>query len=184
MKLSYEVIVKDRNGKIIARLKSEARSWLKQWNQLIYGGMSNSAQTVTDTGGTGRTQSVSYDLLGAAGVAGDATRGVVVGTGTTGVTISDFRLESQVAHGTGAGQLEHQATQVIYPTVSGSQCYFQLKRILVNHSGGLVSVNEIAIYGDITSSFRACIARDVLAGTVTIPDGGSITVIYSVKAVA
>ena len=59
MKLSYEVIVKDRNGKIIARLKSEARSWLKQWNQLIYGGMSNSAQTVTDTGGTGRTQSVS-----------------------------------------------------------------------------------------------------------------------------
>jgi hypothetical protein len=185
MKLSYEVIARDKQGKIVARLRSEAKSWLKQWSQLIYGGMSGVAQTVTDTGGTGRSQSVTYDLLGVAALVGDATRGVVVGIGTTPVTINDYRLESQIAHGLGAGQLDHQATQIIYPpVVSGSECYFQIKRIFVNGSGGGISVNEIAIYGGITSTYEACIARDVLVGTVDIPDGGSITVIYSVKAVA
>jgi len=63
MNLYYEVIVKDRYGKLLAHLKQPARSWLKQWNQLIYGGMSGVAQSVLDTNGINRTQSVTYDLL-------------------------------------------------------------------------------------------------------------------------
>ena len=184
MRLFYEVIIRNKNDKVIARLKDEARSWLKQWSQLIYGGMSGSAQTVTDTGGTARTQSVTYDLLGVASSAGDASRGVVVGAGVIGVNIEDYRLDAQIPHGTGVGQLSHQATEVIYPPATGaSECSFQLKRIFVNQSGSEVSVNEIGIYGAISSSFKACLARDVLPGTVDIPDGGSITVIYTIKAV-
>ena len=184
MKLFYEVIARNKKGKIIVRLNGEARSWLKQWSQLVYGGMSGTAQTVTDTGGTGRTQSITYDLLNIAAMAGDDTRGVVVGTGTTPVTINDYRLQSQIAHGAGAGQLNHQATEVIYPPVTGAlECSFQLKRIFVNQGGSTVSVNEIGIYGAITSAYEACLARDVLSGTVDIPDGGSITAIYTIKAV-
>ena len=185
MNLSYEVILKDKHGKLLAHLKQPARSWLKQWSQLIYGGMYGVAQSVPDINGVGRTQSVTYDLLNVAGLAGNANLGVVVGSGTDPVTINDYRLQSQVAHGAGAGQLIHQSTEIIYPpSVSGAECYFQVKRIFINGSGGIVSVNEIGVYGAITSSYPACIIRDVLVGTVNIPDGGSMTVIYRVKAVA
>lgn len=185
MNLDYEVILKDKHGKILAHLKQPARSWLKQWSQLIYGGMSGVTQSVPDINGVSRTQSVTYDLLNIAGLAGNANLGVVVGTGVEPVTINDYRLQSQVTHGFGAGQLSHQATEIIYPpSVSGAECYFQVKRIFINGSGGVVSVNEIGVYGAITSSYPACIIRDVLVGTVNIPDGGSMTVIYRVKAVA
>jgi hypothetical protein len=184
MKLYYEVIVKDKDGRLLAHLKQPARSWLKQWSQLIYGGMSGVAQSVLDTNGVSRTQSTTYDLLGIAGPAGNASLGVVAGTGTNPVTINDYRLQSQIVHGVGVGQFNHQATEIIYPPlVSGSECYFQVKRIFINGSGGMVSVNEIGVYGAITSSYPACIIRDVLVGTVNIPDGGSMTVIYRVKAV-
>jgi hypothetical protein len=184
MNLYYEVILRDKQGKVIAHLKSTAKSWLKQWSQLVYGGMSFVAQSVLDTNGVSRTQSITYDLLNIAAPAGNASLGVVAGTGTDPVTINDYRLQSQIVHGVGVGQLNHQATEIIYPPlVSGSECYFLVKRILLNQSGGIVSVNEIGVYGAITSSYPACIIRDVLAGTVNIPDGGSITVIYRVKAV-
>ncbi len=184
MNLYYEVIVKDKDGKLLAHLKQPARSWLKQWSQLIYGGMSGVTQSVLDTNGVSRTQSITYDLLGIVGLAGNASLGVVAGTGTNPVTINDYRLQSQIVHGVGVGQFNHQATEIIYPPlVSGSECYFQVKRIFINGSGGMVSVNEIGVYGAITSSFPACIIRDVLVGTVNIPDGGSMTVIYRVKAV-
>ena len=184
MNLYYEVIVKDKDGRLLAHLKQPARSWLKQWSQLIYGGMSGVAQSVLDTNGVSRTQSATYDLLGIAGLAGNASLGVVAGTGTNPVTINDYRLQSQIVHGVGVGQFNHQATEIIYPpSVSGSECYFQVKRIFINGSGGMVSVNEIGVYGAITSSYQACIIRDVLVGTVNIPDGGSMTVIYRVKAV-
>ena len=184
MNLYYEVILKDKDGKLLAHLKQPARSWLKQWSQLIYGGMSGVTQSVLDTNGVSRAQSVTYDLLNILGLAGNASLGVVAGSGVNPVNISDYRLQSQIAHGVGAGQLAHQATEIIYPpSVSGSECYFQVKRIFVNGSGGTVLVNEIGVYGAITSSYSACIIRDVLVGTVNIPDGGSITVIYRVKAV-
>ncbi len=184
MNLYYEVILKDKDGKLLAHLKQPARSWLKQWSQLIYGGMSGVTLSVLDTNGVSRSQSVTYDLLNILGLAGNASLGVVAGSGVNPVTINDYRLQSQIVHGLGAGQLAHQATEIIYPpSVSGSECYFQVKRIFVNGSGGTVLVNEIGVYGAITSSYSACIIRDVLVGTVNIPDGGSITVIYRVKAV-
>jgi len=185
MNLDYEVILRDKHGRVLAHLKQPARSWLKQWSQLIYGGMAGVAQSVSDINGVARTQSVTYDLLNVAGLAGNASLGVVVGTGMDPAIINDYRLQSQVAHGFGAGQLNHQSTEIIYPpSRSGPECSFQVKRIFINGSGGMVSVNEIGVYGAITSSFSACIIRDVLVGTVNIPDGGSMTVIYRVKAVA
>ncbi|MFQ5826625.1 MAG: hypothetical protein ACE5IA_04625 [Dehalococcoidia bacterium] len=185
MKLSYEVIVKDRHGKVIQHLKSKSKSWLKQWNQMIYGGMAGSAQMVTDITGTDRSQSITYDLLWIGETAGDDTIGVVVGSVATAVTMDDYKLDTQIAHGVGAGQLDHLANDVIHPpSINGPTCYFLLTRVFINSSGGLVVVREIGIYARISSAGNACIARDALTGVVNVPNGGSVTVIYSVKAVA
>lgn len=183
MKLSYEVIVRDKHGRIIHREKGKSRSWLLQYNQMVYGGMSGSAQTVTDITGVGRTQSVTYDLMNIWEIAGDDQRGPVVGSGSTSIAIEDYKLESQISHGTGPGQLDHFATEVIYPSVDGSTCSHKLKKIFHNGSGGTVTVREIGIYCRISSDGNACIARDVLGTDAPVSDGGSITVIYTVRAI-
>ncbi len=183
MNLYYEIIVRDRNGQVINHLKDQARSWLKQWSQLVFGGMSGLAQNVKDTSGVIRTQSVTYDLLSVAGSAGDDSRGIVVGSGASIVNIEDYSLNAQVIHGAGPGQLDHLPTTIIYPEVNGQECRFQIKRIFLNSGDSPVSVREIGIYGAITSSYKACIARDVLSGVVVVPEGGAMTVIYCVKAI-
>ncbi len=185
MKLYYEVTVTDRHGKVIFRESHESRSWLVGYIQLVYGGMSGSGQSVRCTDGVYRTQSTTYDLLLVARSAGYDDRGCVVGSGTTPVTISDYKLHTQIPHSTGPGQLEHYVCVLIYPpSVVGSQCSFQVKRIFHNASGGMVTVREIGVYGSLSNYYDTCIIRDVLGADALVPHGGAITVIYTVKAVA
>ena len=185
MKLYYEVIVTNRYGKVIFRENRESRSWLVAYNQLVYGGMSGSGQSVKCTDGVNRTQSNTYDLLLVARSAGYDDRGCVVGSGTNAVNINDYKLDTQIYHGIGPGQLEHYECTIIYPpSVVGSQCSFQVKRIFHNASWGPVTVREIGVYGSISNYYNACIIRDVLGSGAPIPHGGAITVIYTIRAVA
>jgi len=185
MKLYYEVIVTDKHGQVLFRESREARSWLVAYNQLVYGGMSGSGQLVKCTDGINYTQSTTYDLLLVARSIGHDDRGCVLGSGITPVTINDYKLDTQIYHGMGSGQLEHYECTLIYPpSVVGSQCSFQVKRIFHNASGGPVTVREIGVYGSISNYYDACIIRDVLGAGAAIPHGGAITVIYTVRAVA
>lgn len=185
MKLYYEVIVADRLGKTVLRERRRSRSWVMAYNQLVYGGMSGSAQSVKCTDGVNRAQSLTYDLLLVARPAGYHNRGCVVGNGNTPVAIDDYKLESQITHGTGPNQLEHYECTILYPpSVAGSQCSFRIKRIFHNASGGPVTVREIGVYAGISNPYDACIIRDVLGAGASIPDGGAITVIYTVRAIA
>ena len=185
MNLSYEVIVTDKDGKVIFRESRDSQSWLVGYIQLVYGGMSGSGQSVKCTDGINRTQSTTYDLLLVARGANDDTRGCVVGSGSTAVDINDYKLAAQIHHGTGPGQLEHYSCDILYPpSVVGSQCSFRVKRIFHNASGATVTVREIGIYGSLSNYQDTCICRDVLAGDANIPHGGAVTVIYTVRAIA
>ena len=125
MKLYYEVIVTDRHGQVLFRKSREARSWLVAYNQLVCGGMSSSGQSVKCTDGINHTQSTTYDLLLVARSAGYDDRGCVVGSGITPVAIDDYKLDTQIHHGTGPSQLEHYECTLIYPpSVVGSHCSF------------------------------------------------------------
>jgi hypothetical protein len=185
MKLYYEVIVTDRYGRVVFRESRESRSWLVAYNQLVYGGMSGSGQSVKCTDGVNHTQSTTYDLLLVACPAGYDSRGCVVGSGTTPVTINDYKLDAQIYHGTGPGQLEHYDCTLIYPpAVARPQCSFQGKRIFHNASGGPVTVRDIGVYGSISNYYDACIIRDVLGAGALMRHGGAIAVIYTVRGVA
>ena len=57
-------------------------------------------------------------------------------------------------------------------------------RSFVNGSGGSITVREIGVYCTADpGNLYFCIVRDVLGSPVAVPDGGSITVIYTFKAV-
>ena len=183
-RLSYEVVVRDRYGNVLKRIAAPSRSYVSAWNQSLYVLNRHSGFTITDTDGTGRYISYSSSVLRASAGAGEIDHGIRVGKGTTPVTINDYALEFPCGEGTGFDQFLHQAMATSSPTVAGSDCSFWHRRVIVNNSGSTISgIREIGCYMMIKYSPRYCALgyRDVLPGSVSIPDGGSITVTYTLK---
>ena len=187
--VEYEVIVTDKDGRVIHREKGPSKSYLKAFNQQILIRFSASTQTIKDVGGVDRAIINGFYLMGTAASAGDTNKGIRFGSGNTAVDISDYALETPIAEGTGAGQLSHLACTVTTPpSVDATTSSFPVKRVGVNGTGDNVTVREIGVYVSGRTYvggpyYYMCIVRDVLGSPVTIPDGGAITVIYTFKAV-
>ena len=182
--LSYEVVVRDRHGKILERIATLSRSYVSAWNQCLYVLNRHTSFTITDTGGTGRSISYSSSVLRANAGVGEIDHGIRVGKGTTPITINDYALEALCGEGTGVDQFLHQAMAASSPAVVGSDCSFWIRRVMVNNSGSTISgIREIGCYVMTKYSPRYCALgyRDVLPGSVSVPDGGSITVTYTLK---
>ena len=69
--LSYEVVVRDRYGKVLGRIAAPSRSYVSAWNQCLYVLNRHTSYTITDTGGTGRSISYSSSVLRANAGAGE-----------------------------------------------------------------------------------------------------------------
>ena len=182
--LSYKVVVQDKHGKVLEQIEAPSRSYVRAWNQCLYVLNRHTGFTITDTGGTGRSISYSSSVLRANAGVGEIGYGIRIGKGTTPVTISDYALEIPCGEGTGVDQFLHQAMAASSPTVAGSDCSFWVRRVMVNNSGSTISgIREIGCYVMMKYSPRyyALGYRDVLPGSVSIPDGGSITVTYTLK---
>lgn len=186
--LYYTVTVRDKNGKIVSRERHKSRSFVRQWADFHYWLADFDDRTATDITNTSRTLDRDTGVVSALrmdGVATDDSKGVMVGTGTTAVTISDYALATKIAEGTGSGQLSHGAVTFTAPSVSGSECSFTVTRVFTNGSGATITVKEIGIYVTAQSTTPTVdyylVIRDVLATTQAVPDGGSITVVYTLK---
>ena len=69
--------------------------------------------------------------------------------------------------------------------VVGNVCSFEAERVIVNNSGGAIAVAEVGIYCRALSATiykYFMIARDIVSQSV--PDGGAITVTYTIRVVA
>lgn len=185
--LSYEVVVRDKRGKILKQIAAPSRSYVRAWNQCLYVLNRHTSFTITDTGGTGRSISYSSSVLRANAGVGEIDHGIRVGKGATPVTINDYALEAPCGEGTGIDQFLHQAMSAASPAVVGADCSFWVRRVMVNNNGSTISgIQEIGCYVMMKYSPRyyALGYRDVLPGSVSVPDGGSITVTYTLKVTA
>jgi len=182
--LSYMVEVRDKEGRVIHRVSAPSRSYVEQWNQRICGHAAGAAVPCRDTDGIERNAGNAKEALDMTAGIGTVTRGIRVGKGTTAVAIDDYALGSPLEEGIGLDEFNHQAVTFTVPSVVGSTCSFTVKRIMVNNSGATISgIREIGGYGRIdTATYYAMGFRDVLPGAVTVPDGGSITVTYTIAA--
>jgi len=183
--LSYTVEVRDKEGQIIKCISAPSRSYVEQWNQLINLQASQSTKTVKDTGGTDRACEPDARTLRADGVITQVARGIRVGKGTTAVAIDDYALETPLAEGVGVDQLNHQQMIFSLPAVAAPSCSFTARRTMINNSGATISgINEIGCYHESKNGALWYFLgfRDVLPGPVSVPNGGSITVIYTIAA--
>jgi len=111
-----EVEVRDPDGKTIQKGRHEMRSFLNNFLKTIEAFARGAGVTVTNTAGGSATfypavsgASSSITALNCMAGDDDPSFGIVVGSGTTPVTLTQYALASQIAHGTGAGQLDYNA---------------------------------------------------------------------------
>ena len=186
--LWYSVVVRDRHGKVISRERRRSRSFLKQWNQLMFAQMADvtftGADLLKDIDGVLRNCDPHANNFRMKPM---VATGIICGTGDTAVAIDDYKLELAIANGSGAGQMTWGATTVGEVSLAGSHAQFVVSRTNVNNSGDTITVREIGIYTSAyvsTSQKYMCGVRDVLGAPQDIINGASITVNYTLEVVA
>lgn len=185
--LWYSVAVRDRQGRVVSREQRKSRSMLGNWYRILYAHIAVTSTSLIRTDGIDRGVINFGDNWKFVAAANEDYIGVVIGTGVAPVAIDDYKLESQIMHGTGPGQMRHLASTPGWPSVAGSNCDFLTSRTLLNNSGGSITVRESGIYCRVKGTTYygyACIVRDILATPQDVPDGGSITIDYTLRITA
>lgn len=182
-KLSYVVEVRGRKGKLLQRIAQPSHSYVRQWLQIWYANAQNAPLAgVIDTGGVARAPWGDSNNLRADAAAANVNMGIRVGGGVTAVAMTDIALEVPYGEGAGLNQFNHQAMAYVAPAVVGNTSSFTASRVMINNSGAVISVTEIGCYVQGSNWFFLGF-RDVLPGSAEVPDGGSITIIYTVATV-
>lgn len=183
------ILIKDKNGKIKydSGLVS-SNSFVIAFLEHIYCPFDDVAVSIEDTGNTARnvqTPTLGNVFLLIDAVDDDDNYGIVVGTGTTAEANTDYALATQIAHGTGAGQLDYGAHSFTVPSIVGSSVDMVVSRTFYNGSGSSITVNEIGIYceskdtGAVARYF--CILRDVLTTPEVVANTETLTVQYTIR---
>jgi len=190
--LWYKATVRDCDGKILSHEKSKSRSFLGLWNKMIWTqmtGASYPALMVTDINGSGWPLGVGtsgYNFRMNAG-AQNTSMGIVIGTDDTPVAVTDYRMGALITQGFGAGQMDYMAMVINASIVADPNCDFFMSRQMANNSGGLITVKESGLYMMMERSLSpfwtayGCGVRDVFTTPQDVPDGGGITVEYTLR---
>jgi len=152
----------------------EAHSFVVQFlnllfTQLVYGGIA----TIDITGVSRAIYYSAYTLSGRAN-AGEVTRGIIVGTGSTPPQPSDYKIQTIIPHGNAAGQLAYSFWGESGPWIAPPNIYCAIHRTFTNNSGAPITVTEITLYAQAnigSTPYYFCITRDILAAPATIQAG-------------
>ena len=212
-----EVDVRDSEGRVVQRGRHEMRSFVNNLLRMLEGFMRAvggvalefwgvvASTTVIALDGSSQTtwiERYAPDSYYGGGTpmalkAGDNddSYGIIVGSGTTTVTLDQYSLASKIPHGTGAGQLDYDPVTVedlgLDTSVSPPVYRLRVIRAFKNLSGGDVSISEVGLVaraywkdsGGLRQDIKYLIARDVLPTSYTVPNGGSATVAVTVEVV-
>jgi len=121
--------------------------------------------------------------------AGNDTLGIVVGSGSTAVTLNDYNLVSKIPHGTTAGRLAYGASTVQNMDVSDPTLWtFKITRTFTNSSGAPIDIREIGligtylrISGTLLTTDKVMIARDALSSSITVQPNDQVLVQYKIN---
>jgi hypothetical protein len=196
--LALELTVRDKRGKVTEHRVLKSESFVRQFLELLYVQMTyqpdgimsvrdttNNLRDVKSYLSTGTANiNVIFDM---AAVANDTNYGILVGTGNTAPTINDYMIETLIAHGVGAGQLQYGLVAFGAPASDATTSQITVTRDFANGSGGAITVNEIGLvcrapYGPATSIEYFLIVRDVIGGGINVPNGQTLTVNYRPQA--
>ena len=171
-----------RQGKLVREEIRPGHSFVVAFAAILNNLFSEAGQlaTIQDTGNVARTLASGNQAsnLRVHAAAADATFGIVLGTGTNAIAMTDYALQTPIAEGTGSGQLSHLAVAFGPIGVATTARYINLIRTFQNNSGATISPTEAALYvqsaytGPVLGIF--CAARDIISASV---DAGQLLVV-------
>jgi len=196
-RLYYRIEVKDRYGRVKKRTRlHKADSFTLQFLGAVGGWLTHAylAENAVYSGPCKNTLgSTMYYVVSSPAMWGftavfaaddNDDYGIVVGTGTTPPTNVDYKLETQIAHGTGAGELDYGTHSFTTPQVVGSNVDMVISRTFYNGSGAKVTISEIGVYEYSArphyGTDSACIIRDVIT-PVDVENGETVSVQYTLR---
>ncbi|MBA7677148.1 hypothetical protein ES703_85397 [subsurface metagenome] len=183
-----ELTVKDKDGRVTDHRLMRSKSFVRQFLELLWiqayqvpelicmdvRDTSNVVQDICESG---------YTFAANAGDTDD-TFGPIVGTGTTAPTIDGYAIETKIAHGVGAEDLQYGTVTWGAPTSDATTSQFTITRDFANASGGAITVNEVALYVKAwDDGHYFMIIRDKITGGIAVPNGQTLTVNYREQAV-
>jgi hypothetical protein len=195
------VVVRDSEGKVInvhrQRSHSPTANFISVMLPITYFSSTGNTTPVTNTGGTTSVFSVCFGN-GCYGIAypNSGTNKVTylymiqVGSGMQSNPYNAHNLASPIANGSGTGQLNYgQPSLPASISVSGSSAYFTVSQTAVNNSGSTIAISEVGIItyiltvtenGGVWNTFgQVLVWYDVLSSSISIPNGGSLTIYYT-----
>ena len=172
----------DRNGRLFHQKREPSRSPVKQFLQWLCLHIQGVTITITETDGTTTAVAPGTGVMDGMAALDDDTHGIVIGTGSTAVDITDSKLATQILQGSTSLKMVYNADGGdIDVTVADPNCTFAKWRNFNNNSGASITVAETGIYVRISSYvINLCIVRDIPTA-VAVPDGGGCYVKYTLK---
>jgi len=194
--MEYEIFVItrlfDKRGKLVKERRFKSKSFLLNYAKMMGAIFGLRSDTFVLDDGTKATQYGYSDewkfrcqMKTGAGI---ENIGIVIGRGTTPVSVEDYCLADKITHGTGVGQMNYGSCDVSAIGYTPNWSRVIVSRTFTNLSGASIDVNEIGSYlytrskvGGVDREVRFLCLRDVLPTTDTVPDGYTYTVSYEIR---
>lgn len=173
LKMEIGAEIRSADGTLIRKIPfRRCHSLLKQFIQLLAVQFSQTAQTIKDTGGANRsTPAHATSFLATA--TNQPTYGIVIGTGETAVTMTDYKIETQLTTNIGQGTVTF---AVENPNSTTWRC--AISRGLTNNTGAVVNIKEVALYTLYQAAYIFCLDRTLYS--VTVQAGETVTLTYRI----
>ena len=191
----YSYTLADEKGKIIKKSRLlKCKSFTRNFMALIQMGLTGKLANFYNSGGVNHPQADWYTTAESVNGYTGYKQGydIIIGGDTRTPAITDNWLYSQISTLTAAG-LSIGAVQTTaavpsdIPPTPGTN-YYDMSKVFTNTTGSPVNVNEIGLYVRYLSSYSYIdwyflLIRDVLPGTVTVANGQTMTLKYTIRAV-
>lgn len=189
--------------KTILSSGSNPGGFVSSFMRLLYRQLSQSSRAVFDIDNISRTNSgggrSTFQLIGPGGNIVDAyadntvlsyRKNIVVGTGSTPVSMGDYYLSGPITHGKNSGQLLYAGNFIEDYYVGANNAQFSIIKYMENASGNPITINEIGLTAGGNSAldgydsdtefpkYYFMIARNVLTTPVTVNNGEVLKVTY------
>ena len=150
--------IKDEYGNLIKRHTGKSHSFVRNYSNMnalngiigyapigtTYAAGSIALWLQTNSVATSVTNSFGHSTVAAP--IGDAAAGIIVGTGSTAESFDQYRIDTLIAHGTGAGQLSYSVLTATAAWNSGPKTITNVvQRIFTNNTANTITINEICL---------------------------------------
>lgn len=173
-KIEIGAEIRNAQGELIGRVPfRRCHSLLKQFIQVLSLQMSQANTSIKKTNGTTTTFGPNAINL-AVNATIETTYGIVIGTGTTPVTMTDWKLVTQLTT-----DIAHQTVTFATENPNTSTWRLAITRGFANNGGSAVNVKEVGLYGCLANTtYVICLDRTLY--NVTFQTGETLTLTYRI----